>query len=248
MSQRFWLVLLVILTGCGGDQASTRSTEAAPATVLSTTPTPVPTPSPSPTKVPQVSVKHVFLIVMENSEYTEIIGNKDFPYLNGLAAQYTVADSYYAISHPSLPNYLALLAGHTFGITTDCTSDCFRDDRNLVDALEAKEKTWRSYQEDLPSACFDGDAAGDYALKHNPFLYFEDIRNDPQRCDQVVPFTEFVPDLEVDRVPDFVWITPNLQHDMHDGSKEQGDRWLAQVVPEIFASAAWQEGAILFIA
>jgi len=247
LTQRYWLILLLILTACSGGGTATLPAGETPTAVGTAVPAATATPPPSPTNVTRVSARHVFLIVLENSEYREIIGNNDLPYLNGLAAQYTVADSYYAIRHPSLPNYLALLAGHTFEISTDCTSDCFRDDRNLVDALEAKGKTWKSYQEDLPAACFSGDGAGNYVLKHNPFLYFDDIRNDPQRCNQVVPFTQFVPDLEANRVPDFVWITPNLQHDMHDGPKAKSDRWLEELVPKIFASAAWQEGGVLFI-
>jgi hypothetical protein len=96
---------------------------------------------------------HIFLIVMENQEYDQLIGNPQAPYLNQLAHQYTVADDYHAITHPSLPNYLALLGGNTFGIRSNCT-DCSIDQPNLVDELEAKGKRWKSYQEDLPRLVF----------------------------------------------------------------------------------------------
>ncbi len=192
------------------------------------------------------SPSHIVLIVMENKEYGQIIGNPDAPYLNELAARYALATRSYAVTHPSLPNYLALLGGDTFGVTSDCTS-CLVDQTNLVDQLEARRKTWRAYMEGLPQPCFLGPSAGDYALKHDPFLYFRDIRDNPARCDQVVPLTRFAADLAAGTLPDFAWVTPNLQHDMHDGSVVDGDRWLAAVVPAILTSTAWRQDGLLLI-
>ena len=191
-------------------------------------------------------MRHVFLIVMENKEYDQVIGNANAPYLNRLASQYAVADDYYAVTHPSLPNYLALFGGDTYGIRSDCT-DCFVNQTNLADALDAAGKTWKSYQEGLPGPCFLGTQSGEYALKHDPFLYYQDIRDNPARCRQVVPLTQLSQDLAANQVPNFAWITPNLIHDMHDGSVADGDRWLASFVPTILASAAWKEGGLLMI-
>ena len=191
-------------------------------------------------------VSHVVLILMENKEYDAIIGSPDAPYLNQLAAQFALADAYYGVRHPSLPNYLALLGGDTFGIHSDCTR-CLVDAPNLVDALEAAGKTWKSYQEDLPTPCFLGASAGRYVLKHNPFLYFRDIREDPGRCQQVVPLAQFADDLQAGTLPDFAWISPNLRHDMHDGTVADGDRWLASIVPSILASDAWRRNGLLLI-
>jgi len=191
-------------------------------------------------------VQHVFLIVMENHEYGQIIGNADAPYINQLASQYAVADDYYAATHPSLPNYLSLFGGSTFGISTDCT-DCFVDQPNLADSLDAAGKTWKSYQEDLPSPCFLGAQSGEYALRHDPFLYFHDIRDNTARCQQVVPLTQLTADIAANQVPNFAWITPNLIHDMHDGTVAQGDAWLASFVPTILASSAWKDGGLLVI-
>jgi phospholipase C len=183
---------------------------------------------------------------MENRDATSVIGNRDAPYINQLAAQYTVADRYYAIRHPSLPNYLALLGGDTFGVDSDCTG-CFQDAPNLVDALEARGRTWKSYQEDLPRPCFLGAGAGNYALKHDPFLYFTDIRTNAARCNRVVPFGQFETDLAAGTVPDFVWITPNLIHDMHDDTVADGDRWVATWIPRILQSDAWKQGGELIV-
>src|SRR2546425_2922559 len=134
---------------------------------------------PSPTGLPNFS--HVFLIVMENREYGTVIGNPAAPYINSLARSYALASSYYGVSHPSLPNYLALAAGDTFGIQSDCTT-CFVNAPNIADQVEASGRSWRAYMEGMPSACYLGGWSGGDAPKQHPFVYFPDIRDDPVRC------------------------------------------------------------------
>lgn len=217
----------------------------APPAVTTAAPT-APQPTPTPASTAAGAPSHIIVIVMENKEAGEIIGSADAPYLTSLAARYTIAEHSYAITHPSVPNYLALLGGDTFGVASDCTS-CFVDQPNLVDELEARGKTWRAYMEDLPRPCFLGSASGAYALKHDPFLYFRDVRDNPARCGRVVPFSQFTGDLASGTVPSFAWVTPNLQHDMHDGSVADGDRWLAGFVPPVLASDAWRRDGLLVI-
>jgi acid phosphatase len=188
----------------------------------------------------------VFLIVMENRGYSEILGSPEAPYLRELAARYGLAEEYRAIAHPSLPNYIALIAGDTFGVRSNCT-ECFLDAPNLADELEAHGRTWKSYQEDLPSPCFLGNESGGYVLRHNPFLYFQQIRADRVRCERVVPLDQLRTDVDMGTVPDLAWITPNLRHDMHDGSIAEGDQWLADFVPRILDSAAWRHNGLLVI-
>ncbi|MBF6590623.1 MAG: hypothetical protein IVW57_08845 [Ktedonobacterales bacterium] len=200
--------------------------------------------TPTPGALPAFS--HVFVIVMENRGYDDIIGNtSDAPYINQLANTYGLATQYYTVAHPSLPNYLALIGGNTFGVRSDC-NDCFVNAPNLVDTLEAGHKTWRAYMEGMPSPCFVGDA-DTYRQKHNPFIYFDDVRTNPQRCQNIVPLDGLGPDLTRGAVPDFTWITPNMCHDMHDCSTRDGDQWLSQQVPPILASAAWKQGGVLFL-
>lgn len=191
---------------------------------------------------------HIFVIVMENKEDTDVLGNEVAPYLNQLVGQAAVADQYYAIRHPSLPNYLALISGNTYGVTDDCT-DCLQDAPNLADALGAEGLTWKAYQEDLPQPCYQGaySDSGGYAMKHDPFLYFRDIRDDPARCGNVVPLAQLAADMTSGAVPNFSFITPNLTNDMHDGSVADGDRWLANFVPQILASDAWKQNGALVI-
>ena len=192
------------------------------------------------------SLGHVFLVVMENHSYETIIGNPDAPYVNGLADKFGMADQFRAIAHPSLPNYLALASGHTYGYREDCNA-CFVDDTNIADELEASGRTWKSYQEGLPHPCFLGVGAGYYVEHHNPFVYYQAIRNNPARCQNVVPFDQFGADMAAGSVPDLAWISPNLMHDMHDGSIADGDQWIAGLVPDILASPAWQQNGLLII-
>jgi len=202
------------------------------------TPTPTPTPIPTPTPTPALpTFSHVFVIVMENEESTSIIGNSTAPYINGLANSYGLATQSYAISHPSLPNYLTLTAGSTFGITSDCTT-CWVNATNLADQIEASGRSWKSYQEGMPSACFVGDAYP-YMQKHNPWIYYNDIRTNATRCAaHVVPYTQLATDLANGSVPNYVFITPNMCNDLHDCSITNGDTSLIPQVPAILTSAA----------
>ena len=120
---------------------------------------------------PVPAFSHVFQIVMENHEISSIIGSSSAPYINSLAQTYGLATNYYGIRHPSLPNYLALIGGDTFGITTNCNT-CYINAPNLADQIEASGRTWKGYMESMPKPCYLGDAAPLYKQKHNPFIYF----------------------------------------------------------------------------
>ncbi len=192
------------------------------------------------------SFSHVFVILMENHSYSDIIGDTSgAPFINQLASSYGLLTQYYAVGHPSLPNYLALIGGDTYGVTSDCT-DCFVSAPNLVDGLDAGHKTWRAYMESMPSPCFVGDS-GSYYQKHDPFIYFDDIRTNSARCQNIVPLSGLQGDLASSSAPDFIWITPNICDDMHDCSIATGDSWLSQWVPRIIASNAWKQNGVLFI-
>ena len=193
---------------------------------------------------------HVAVIVMENEEYGDIIGSGQTPYINGLARTGALARGMYAVSHPSLPNYLALTGGSTFGIDSDCT-DCRVTGSSLVDQLERAGISWRAYMEDLPHPCFTGAGAGDYAKKHDPFAYYTRVSGNPARCARVVPMTRLPADEQSGRLPRFIWITPNLCHDMHDCDPGTGDRFLAGLVPGLLRRLGprglliltWDEGS-----
>jgi phosphatidylinositol-3-phosphatase len=193
---------------------------------------------------------HLAVVVMENEEYSGVIGSRAAPYINRLAHGYALAISSYAISHPSLPNYLALTGGLTFGIDSDCT-DCAVRGTGIVGQLESRGISWKAYMEDLPHACFTGSGAGAYAKKHDPFVYYKGIVTNPARCSRVVPMTQLTADERSGALPQFIWITPNLCHDMHACDRATGDRFLSRLVPPLLRALGprglliltWDEGS-----
>jgi phosphatidylinositol-3-phosphatase len=172
---------------------------------------------------------------MENHEYDEIIGSSEAPFINGLARRSVLLTSSFAITHPSLPNYLALVGGSTFGITSDCTG-CSVPGRSLVDQLEEAGISWKGYMEGMPAPCFTGPGDGAYAKKHDPFMYFERITSRLERCRKVVPLTQLSSDIAAGQLPSFTWVTPDLCHDMHDCSIGEGDAWASRLVPDLVAA------------
>ena len=133
-------------------------------------------------------------MVLENHEVGDIVGDPRASYLSSLAQKHAVATRAFALAHPSLPNYIALVTGRTAGITTDCVpSDCPVTGPSLVDQLEAHGISWRGYMESMPKPCFhfSGDELGRYAQRHNPFAYLPAVWSRRARCQRVVPFSEF---------------------------------------------------------
>jgi hypothetical protein len=174
---------------------------------------------------PVPAFDHVVVIVFENKEVTSVLGNRAAPTFNSYARRYAKLTRYYGVTHPSLPNYLALVSGSTQGITSDCTS-CVVDATSLADTIEASGRTWKTYAEGLPAPGFAGPFKGRYAKKHNPFAYFRDIADDPARRARLVPLTRLAPDLRTGALPSFSLVVPDLCHSMHDCSVSVGDAWL----------------------
>jgi hypothetical protein len=164
---------------------------------------------------------HVFVIMLENHGATPIIGDPNAPNITALAETYGQATQYYGVTHPSLPNYVAAISGSNWFVNDDNPAERF-DHENLVDQLEASGHSWAAYMESMPANdkladFWPGSSAQLYVSKHNPFVLFEDIRNDPARLANVKPYSDFQADLDSNRVADFVWITPNQCHDLHGG-------------------------------
>jgi phosphatidylinositol-3-phosphatase len=174
------------------------------------------------------------VIVLENRSYAQVVGSG---YIAQLAQQYGVAANYHGVSHPSLPNYLAMTSGSTHGVTDDGWHSL--PPGGLGAQLTNAGIEWRAYMEGMSSGCYRN--GNGYALKHNPFAYYGGS------CpSQVVPFTQFASDMQ-GNVPRFVWITPDMCHDGHDCSNTTVNDWLSQTVPMILTTRAWQDGGVLFI-
>jgi hypothetical protein len=173
------------------------------------------------------------IIVLENKGCEEVIGSPDAPYLNSLAERYAFPSRFYALQRPSLPNYLGLTSGTTFGLTANCTDCSFRG-RNIVDQLERAHISWKAYMESMPAPCFRGPSAPDYYVKeHNPFLYYVNVASNPRRCRRVVPLDRLSKDLAAHTLPRYVWISPNNCHNMHSCPVRDGDLFLSRLVPPL---------------
>ena len=182
---------------------------------------------------------------MENHEYGSIIGSTSAPYINSLAAKYALLTNYYATTHPSEPNYIAMVAGSTLGVNSDGTYNL------SADSLFSQVDEWRAYEQGIPPGCFTGGSTngrarrarrrGAYARKHDPAISFTYVSGDAARCADIQPLRDFDPVKGA-----FEFITPNLINDMHDGSIAQGDAFLHDFVPLITGSPAFGNG-VLFI-
>ncbi len=247
-------VSLPVVTSASPTSSPTLETSTTPSPSLIASETSVPTPTitptfpPTPTPNPVPNFSHIFMVLLENREFGSVVGNSSMPVFNGWAKQYTLLTQEFAVTHPSLPNYLALIGGDTFKITTDCT-DCFIQAPSLPDQLEAAGKTWMTYQEDLPSPCFIGSGVS-YAQKHNPFIYFDPIRLDETRCKRgIVPLTQLLEDEKLNQLPDFAMLVPNICNDGHDCDVDKPDAWLDTWIsplinrdPRVLIIITWDEG------
>jgi len=190
---------------------------------------------------------HVIWIWMENHAYDQIIGSSAAPYINSLALGCGLATNYTAVSHPSLPNYIAATSGDTWGITDDNPPSSHP---LAVNSIFQQAGSAGSYEEDMPTNC-DLSSSGNYAVKHNPEAYYTSIRT-ACNADNVPMGTTssgaFLTALNAGSLPKFSFVTPNLCNDMHDCSVQTGDAWLQSWVPKITASQSYQAGnTVLFV-
>lgn len=181
---------------------------------------------------PVPAFQRVIVVVLENKSPSQVLGNRAAPAFNAFARGGAVLSGYRGVTHPSLPNYLALVSGSTHGITSDCTS-CTVSGLSLADTLEAKGLTWKTYAEGLPRPGWTGPYSGRYAKKHVPFLYFRRVLASPARVKRVVPLSQLARDRTAGKLPTFSLVVPDLCHDMHDCSVATGDAWLKRFLPPL---------------
>src|ERR1700680_87434 len=201
-----------------------------------------------PPPAPSVRFGHVFLVVEENANFSEVIANPALPYLNSLANQYGLAANYFANAHPSIPNYFELTTGQILTLIDASTPHNFPvSSENVVRDLLSAGKSWKSYAEDLPSVGYTGDDTGRYAVRHNPLAYFTDVQNDTKQVQNLVPFSQFASDRNAANLPDFSFIVPNLCNDAHDCSLGTSDTWLKTNIDPLIQSPQFQKDGLLII-
>lgn len=184
----------------------------------------------------------IFVIVEENHGYKQVVGNTaEMPYLNRLIARGGLATQYYANAHPSLPNYLWLTIGGNDGFSTDTCSGTVSGD-NIARELNTAGLSWKVYAESLPYIGYLGCSSGEYVKKHNPFAYFSDVQTSSTQQQNIVPFSQFAPDLASRHLPKFSFIVPNLLDDAHDGSLTAADDWLHTNIRPLLRTGRFQPG------
>jgi hypothetical protein len=191
----------------------------------------------------------VAVLVLENRSYEQVIGGPHAPFLNRLADRYALATRYFALTHPSLPNYIALTGGETYGIQTDCTL-CDTEHHNLLNQLDRAGIGWRAYFEALSPGGGLIDRTARYNPHYNPFGYYERVENFDGERDRIGNFADLRGDLARTRLPRFSWIAPDVFHDGHDGSLSAADRFAAHLVPAVLRALGprgvlyllWDEG------
>jgi hypothetical protein len=201
-------------------------------------PPPPPPPGPSAatpcgtTSTPPVRWEHVVWIVMENKSYPEVIGSSSAPYINALARKCGSATNFHAVTHPSLPNYIAMTSGSPQGITDD--NDPAAHPLNVPSIFSQLGSGWKALQESMTTNC-QQTSSGTYAVKHNPAAHYTNLG--PACAAQDIPLGS-TPDVSAA----FTFITPNLCNDMHDCAVSVGDTWLSTQLPKILDSAQYAAG------
>jgi hypothetical protein len=190
-------------------------------------------------------VNHVFIVLEENTNFSDVIGNPAMPYLNSLASRFGLATNYFANTHPSIGNYFMLTAGQI--ITNDDSFSSTVSVDNIVRQLLAQGKTWKAYEEDLPSPGYIAPDVAGYARKHAPLSFFSDVVNSPTEINNLVPFTQFAQDLAGNRFPNYSFISPNLCNDAHDCALSTADTWLRNNIDPLVTSPLFQSDGILVI-
>lgn len=184
------------------------------------------------------ALDHVVVVMMENHSYDQV---RFKPYTATLIAASSTCTQSYAVTHPSLPNYLALWSGLTFGIDNDnCPADGSPFTvENLGHACEAAGKSWRSYCEELPGAGDPVCSVGGYRRKHAPWTDFSNLDHSNER-----PLTDLPSDISAGNLPTLAFVVPNQCNSTHDCSIDTGDAWLAGIMPALI-TAVGPRGAVI---
>jgi len=216
---------------------------AAAAFLSVTTATPIAEPNVSEPSSTALAFSNILVILLENAKFATAIAD---PNLKAFASSGVLFNNWLAVAHPSQPNYIALTSGSTNGVTSDTSTTI--NVQNVVDLLEAKGLTWKSYQENWPGNCFLGTSSSDglYFRKHNPFISYTDIQTNPTRCAKIVPGTQFATDVSQGTTPTFAFYTPNIKNDGHDTGVAFAGTWLNGFLNSTSAKSHFDVVLVLF--
>jgi phosphatidylinositol-3-phosphatase len=196
---------------------------------------------------------HVFLVAEENHGFNSVIGDTNMPFCCSgalsLEAQFGLAVNFFADTHPSIGNYFMLTDGVAETNDDSQTPSSFQvSNPNLFRSLISASVTWKVYAEDLPNVGYTGGDTANYAVRHNPAVYYTDVQNTPQKSN-VVPFADpafgLAADVANHSLPTFAMIVPNVQDDEHDGTDVQADLWLQTDIQPLLSSPDFANSVLL---
>jgi hypothetical protein len=188
------------------------------------------------------SFQKVFVIVLENSAAESTLRQ---PYLKSLLRRGAYLNNFFAITHPSQPNYIAMTSGDAYGITGNKPVDL--DVKHIGDLLEARNKTWRQYASGFPGNCFVGEARLRYARKHVPFLSYTNVQRDPLRCANIVDASQLDRDIEAGTLANYSLYIPDIDDDGHHTSVGYADNWLRKTFDSKFKDSRFMKDMLVVI-
>lgn len=207
------------------------------------------------------NIKNVFIVLEENHNWSQVSA---LPYITHLQQIGAHSEQYWNPkgNHPSEPNYIWLEAAKNFCLTLpaplcstnddDATKNQVKGAVHLTKLLDAAGVSWMSYQEDMTAGQCPVSSGGGFQAKHDPFVFFDDVVGTPPSKTNAYciahhkPFSQFLPDLKAGNVARYNFITPNLDHDMHDGTPAAADAWLQLNIDPIINSASPNHNAAVY--
>lgn len=231
------VAVAAMLTGCSPGGAGRAGTGEAPSTSAT------PTTSQRPAGTPAATIEKLLVFVVENHSLDQM--RDEMPYTSALATRYGYADNYVGVAHPSLPNYLAIAGGDTFGVHDDGPPWLHRlSGPTVFGEAAGSGSTSKVYVEAMSSPC-QRRSSGTYAVKHNPWAYFGDERAQCQRGD--VPLDALTHDVASGSLPAVGMVVPDLCDDAHDCSLAYADAWMRRHVGAVLAGPDWASGHLAVV-
>ncbi|KAF9361485.1 hypothetical protein BGX26_002835 [Mortierella sp. AD094] len=188
---------------------------------------------------------HIVVIFLENTDYA--LASTD-SYFQALIPKGILLDNYHGLAHPSQPNYIASIGGDLHGVSSDSTYNLSPSYKTIVDLLEAKQLTWKTYQENIPSVCYSGSSSKSlYYRKHNPFVSYGSIAQNSARCKNVVAATQFATDVNNGALPNYSFYTPNIKNDGHDTTVAYAGQWLTGFLTPLLQNPKFLKNTLVVV-
>jgi acid phosphatase len=190
-------------------------------------------------------VTKLLVLVVENHSLDQM--RQQMPYTAGLAEQYSYATNYRGVTYPSLPNYIAMTSGSTYGIADDGPPEEHQlNGPSVFGQAIARGKTAAVYADGMVANCDASQRAGDdYAVKHNPWVYYKPERGLCHKHD--VPATQLPESISNQSLPNVGMVVPNMCHDAHDCDLSVADDWIRHLMLRVFDGPDWKSGHLAVV-